>query len=93
MTSEVLVNIIGNFGFPIAAVFGLGWFVWIVIKFIKKQFEDNEKERKAVSEQYINSLLAMNTQLLEVLKENTSIIKKNTEVILKFSKLLDKMPG
>jgi len=103
MTPEFVYKMIMMLGIPTTLSFVLGWGLIIVMKFNKKQFLDNEKERKELQEKYNNNLINTNIHLISVLEKNAEsnlkvadaisknadAISKNSDVLLLFSSKID----
>lgn len=83
-----LLEIAKELGVPVAVAAGAVGFVWVLLKFIKKIFEDRETERKALNSTYIETVnkhqekLEENQEkLISLLVTNQEIIKENQETI------------
>ena len=66
-----------EFGIPVAVAIGSVGFVRVLLKFVKKIFEDNDAERKKNNEKYIEHLETNQKQLIELITANQEIIKDN----------------
>lgn len=100
---EFLLEIAKEFGVPVAVAAGSVAFVYVLLKFIKKIFEEQQEERKNIQKQYIEHIEENNEKLQELLLENqiiikenqqttsklADIIKNNSDIMLKFTNKLD----
>ena len=82
MTIEDIIEILSNFGFPVACVVALGWFAFYMVKRTNKTAENNMikvqercKEREDI--------------LYKEIKENREINAKAIETIAHYAEKLD----
>ena len=60
---EQITDIMSSFGFPVACVFALGWFIW----YFFKQSKDESRERENSLADFIRRSQEINAQFAEII--------------------------
>lgn len=82
MDVAVILEIIGSFGFPIACVIAMAWFVYTIYK---RSTNDNQKHMETVQQR----CKEREERLYEEIKENRTVNAKAIETIAHYAEKLD----
>lgn len=91
MTIEILLELAKSFG--IAVVFAVICIIALykISTWIKTQYEDNDKERKDTIDKLITQIIANNTDLILVVKNNSSSIDNCTRTLEQNAKIMSEL--
>lgn len=88
MTIDILLDVAKTFGVAAVVAMICIYALYKITDWLKTQYEDNDKERKETIDKLITQIVSTNSELVSVVKNNSSSIDNCTRTLELNSKIM-----